>query len=111
MGRFWMVRAGRGGKLLDSFARLGVVAIGWLRGGDFTSLDTIDAMRDRIATGYPGDTPQRRATSLAQANKFRNVMSPGDRIVTYDRSSKEYLLGTITGDYEYRPGTIEGHPH
>lgn len=111
MGRFWMVRAGRGAKLLKSFERLGVVAIGWVRGGDFSELDTIDAMRNRIATAYPGDTPQRRANSLAQANKFRNLMARGDRVVTYDAESREYLLGTVMGDYEYRAGTIEGHPH
>ena len=111
MGRFWMVRAGRGSKLAKSFERKGVVAIGWLQGGDFSALDTPEAMRARIVSAYPGETPQQRATSLAQANKFRNLMAKGDRVVTYDGETREYLIGTITGDYEYRVGVIEGLPH
>lgn len=111
MRRFWMVRAGRGSKLAQLFERKGVVAIGWNRGGDFSSLDTLEAMRARIASAYAGETPQQRTTSLAQANKFRNMMEKGDRIVTYDGESKEYLIGSVRGAYEYRPDMVKEHPH
>ncbi len=98
-----MVRAGRGSKLAKLFEQKSIVAIGWNRGGDFSALDTPEAMRARIASAYAGETPQQRANSLAQANKFRNAMANGDRMVTYDGETKEYLIGTLTGDYEYRP--------
>ncbi len=43
--------------------------------------------------------------------KFRSVLALNDRVVTYDPPSREYLLGTITGEYAYRPDLIPDYPH
>src|SRR4051812_11466597 len=106
MPGFWMVRAGEGSTLAKDFERQGCVAIGWRRAGDMSPLTNLDLIRERINATHPADTPQSRANTAGQTNKFRNVIAVGDRVVTYDGGPREYLLGTVTGDYEYRPDVI-----
>src|SRR5688572_28606869 len=103
---FWMVRAGEGSGLVGEFEENGLIAIGWKRAGDLTQLTTLESVRATIEANYPGDTRQQHSVSVGQANKFRNVMQPGDRVVTYDGRAREYLLGTITGPYEYQPNVV-----
>jgi restriction system protein len=50
-------------------------------------------------------------TWAAIIHKFLNAMRPGDRVITYDPQRREYLLGEIVGEYEYRPTENEGHPN
>ena len=35
--------------------------------------------------------------------KFRSVLKPGQQVTTYSPETREYLVGTIKGDYEYAP--------
>jgi restriction system protein len=35
------------------------------------------------------------------------VIQRGDRVVSYDPEKREYLLGTVAGDYEHQTGVIE----
>lgn len=111
MSRFWMIRAGRGSKYATEFEKAGSVGIGWTRAGDFSSLDSLEAVRARIESVYADDPPGRRNASIAQMNKFRNTMLPGDRVVTYDGSTREFILGTLQGDYEYRPNGLREFNH
>jgi restriction system protein len=45
------------------------------------------------------------------AFKFRKIMAPGDRVVTYDPERREYLVGSIEGEYRYEPGVIPDYNH
>jgi hypothetical protein len=40
--------------------------------------------------------------------KFAREMEPGDKVVTYDSSKREYVLGEVTGDYRHAPQEIPG---
>jgi restriction system protein len=42
-------------------------------------------------------------------HKFRNVIEQGDGVVTYDPTTREYLVGEITGDYRFDPSIIPDH--
>jgi restriction system protein len=44
------------------------------------------------------------AVSAGQAFRFVREMKVGDRVVTYDPSTRSYLVGTITSDYSYAAG-------
>ncbi len=35
--------------------------------------------------------------------KFRAVLKPGHKVITYNPETREYLVGTIEGEYEYAP--------
>ena len=89
MGRFWMVRAGEGGYLVNDFEKSGTVGIGW--DGDFTLIRTPDEMRSHLRNLYPDYTPAALGNAAAMAFKFREVMKPGDFVVTYDPQRREYL--------------------
>ncbi len=104
MARFWMVRAGVGGALIDDFIKHKCVAVGFTSVGDFTSIDSFDLMRQRAAIGDPGGHQSRISNTASMCWTFRNEMAIGDKVVTYDKEKREYLLGAITGDYVYRPG-------
>lgn len=109
MTKLWMVRAGERGFLADDFEREGVVAIGWHELGDFSHLTSETAIRQKVDEVYVDRTPQARSISASQAHKFRNVVCPGDRVVSYDPEERSYLVGTVTGDFEYAPGVVPSY--
>jgi restriction system protein len=111
MAHFWMVRAGEGGYLVSDFEKASHVAIGWDSAGDFTEVKTLDQMRRLLAKVYPDASPAALGNSAAMAFKFRQVMAPGDKVVTYDPGRREYLLGTIEGEYRYAPGVVPNYHH
>lgn len=105
MSNFWMVRA-EGGSLISEFERAGCVAIGWTEVGDLTSLRTAEQIRDAIKVARPEASSGRISVWTAILHKFRSTIAKGDRVVSYDPDSREYLLGKITGDYEYSDAFI-----
>lgn len=111
MPGFWMVRAGEGGYLINDFEREGCVGIGWEGAGDFTDVRSPEDMRLRIDAAYPDSTAGSRAKSASSAYKFRHAVTVGDRVVSYDRATREYLLGTISGEYQYQPDVIPDYNH
>lgn len=106
----WMVRAGEGGYLTEAFAK-GYVAIGWEDMGDLSSLSTREALRDRYEAMYPDSPPGRTANAVAMIHKFRSVMRTGQRVISYDPESREYLVGTIDSEYRFEPGLVPDSPH
>jgi restriction system protein len=90
-----MIRAGEGGYLVEDFERTGHVAIGWREAGDFTPIQTLGQMRERLAQAYPDEKPGWLGNAAAMCFKFRKRIRPGDRVVTYDPQRREYLIGTM----------------
>ncbi len=105
----WMARAGEAGVLVDDFRSGSFVAIGWTALDDITHLKTREQFSRAVDAAYPGSKRMQVAASAGQAFRFVREMKPGDRILTYDPGKREYLLGTITGDYTYRPS--KDHPY
>jgi restriction system protein len=107
----WMIRAGEGGYLIDEFAKMKVVAIGWHLMGDLTNVKSQDAFKKLYRQAYPQAKPGRARGGVAVVHKFCNVVQIGDGVVSYDRNDREYLVGEIRGDYYYKPGIIEEYPN
>jgi restriction system protein len=110
MTQAWMVRAGEGGEVIDAFAR-GFVAVGWHELSDLSAVTTREAMRDLYLKAFPDANAAKAAGDIAMLFKFRNVMRRSDGVVSYDPQSREYLLGTVDGDYFYDPSQIPEYPH
>ena len=106
----WMVRAGEGGVLVDAFRSGSFVAIGWTALGDMTQLKTREQFSKAVDAAYPGSKRMQVAASAGQAFRFAREMKPGDRILTYDPGKREYLIGTIAGDYTYKPSNDHPYP-
>lgn len=111
MPNLWMVRAGEGGYQAANFEHTGYIGVGWDGLGDFSSLTTLDGMRAAMKNAYPEGKPGWLAASAGMAFKFRNVIASGNRVVSYDPQRREYLVGTVVGDYEYRPGILPDYNH
>lgn len=111
MPNLWMVRAGEGGYLVNDFEKAGCVAVGWQEVGDFTSIRSLEAMRKRIKATYPDKKSGALAGNASMAFKFKEGIKREDRVVSYDPSKREYLVGTVIGDYEFKPNTVRDYPH
>lgn len=99
MQRFWMVRAGEGGRLVSEFEATNCVAIGWKEMGDISGIHSLDQLRQKYSQVYPQSHPSRAANAVAMIWKFKEEMAIGDDVVTYDPSQREYLVGKIASDY------------
>jgi restriction system protein len=106
----WMVRAGEGGVHVDEFRAGSFVAIGWIEMGDMSALKTRDQFTKAVEKAYPSSRKMQVAVSAGQAFRFVREMKPGDRVLTYDPGKREYLVGTITGDYTYKPSSEGTYP-
>ncbi len=105
----WLIKAGEGGYLFDDFQKDSLVAIGWNELGELTELDTAEGIRKLYLTMYIGEKPGKVNNAVAMIFKFRAVLKPGDKVATYSPESREYLVGTIKGEYEYAPNRKYHH--
>lgn len=111
MTAFWMVRAGEAGRLAADFERLNIVALGWPGVHDLARYPTLEAMRNSVAAAYPDSKPGNVIISGSTLFKLRSTIASGDAVVTYDPPAREYLLGSIVGEYAYRPDLLYDYPH
>ena len=86
MPNFWMVRAGEGGYLFSEFENHNCVAIGWHQ--DFTDARTLEEVKRKLAQD-PETSKGALANAAAMVFKFRSVMDPGDKVVTYDPKTRD----------------------
>jgi len=105
-----MVRAGRGGAAAEDFSR-GYIAIGWGRIGDLSSATTPADIRRAYASAYPDAKLGEVGNAVAMITKFRSTIKVGDRVVSYDPSRREYLIGTVAGEYKFDASVVKEHPH
>ncbi len=106
-----MIRAGEGGYLIDEFEAKKLVAIGWHQLGDLTNIKSQDALKRLYRQTYPQHKLGKIAGAVAVIHKFCNVVQKNDGVLSYDRNSREYLVGQIKSDYYYKAGVIEDYPN
>ncbi|GEM_PF-184253 len=107
----WMIRAGQGGHLIEEFAR-GFVAIGWDELGDLAAAPfTEDEIKELYSSTYPDEKGEKAAHNTSIIHQFRSILSIGDRVITYNPQTREYLIGTIESGYIFRPGEITDRAH
>lgn len=109
--KMWMVRAGKGGIYSGEFESENIVGIGWHMVGDMSHLNTYDKVRAAVELHYPG-SPQKVGQHTGVLNKFRAEIKKDDLVITYDGESRVYLVGEVSGDYEYDSGAkVQGLTH
>ena len=97
----WMVRAAPGGRAFDDFKEKGIVAIRWGELGNLTPFKDRDAILKAVNAQWPEWSKGKAVMSASQLYRFIYDIQVGDRILTYDPSRRVYLVGTISGPYEY----------
>ncbi|HXS53910.1 MAG TPA: restriction endonuclease [Usitatibacter sp.] len=103
----WMVRA-QGGSLFEEFKDKGLVAMG-LTIGPIANIKKAE-IEGKIRAQIPGWKEGKIAVWAAMLFRFQNEVAIGDGIVTYDPSTRKYLVGTIAGQCEYDETTLPGDP-
>ena len=99
MKQMWMVRAGKGAFLIDAFKERNIVALGWGL-GDLKDKNAEDIKR-LMEEAYPNESKYSLGIASSQVIKFRHKIRKDDYVLSYNPSSRKYLLGEIASDYYY----------
>lgn len=99
--KIWMVRSGSGGYLIDEFLDNNIIAIGWNDIGKIKKNISYAALRKNFEDAYPEDSDGRVNQCMGQIWRFYNEFSMGDKVITYDSSTRQYYLGEIVSNYQY----------
>jgi restriction system protein len=99
----WMVRAGRDSAFIEEFLSRQMVAIGWAKLGDLSSVHSREQLSKLVEQCWPEENKFQHSTSVGQVYRFREELVPGKPVVTYDSGRRIYHLGIVTGDYAYHP--------
>lgn len=76
-----------------------------------TLLKTREQFTKAVQRAYPGARKMQVALSAGQAYRFVREMRPGDRVLTYDPGQREYVVGTVSTDYAYKPTADHPFPN
>ena len=93
--RWWMVRAGDNNELISEWLAKEKASIGWRELGNprrFRDRDQLIAESHRV---YAESKPRSRIQGASQVWRFANEITVNDRIITYERNTREYLIGTV----------------
>jgi restriction system protein len=103
----WMVRAGRSGRWIDEFLTRSIVGLGWHGIGDSSAYPSKAKLLEAMRRAYPDRKEGTAASGASQLWRFQKELKIGDRVVTYDSSSRHYHLGIITSEAHYVPDEVE----
>jgi restriction system protein len=107
--KMYMVRAGERGYLFEGFKNKNVVAIGGSKAGDLSNATSKEKIKELYRRGYPDDTEGEVNCWCGMLRRFMDDLHKGDYIVTYNRESRQYLIGEIAGDYAFNAGLLDIH--
>lgn len=103
----WMIRAGRDGRWTETFVTQGLVGLGWHGVGDSTRFRSKADLTRAMLTAYPGMSEGTAASGSSQLWRFQHEVAIDDYALTYDRGTRVYHVGKITGAASYVPGDVE----
>ena len=107
MTKMWMIRA-EGGSLYDDFRERGIAAIGWTNLAPHAKVGmTRKELIDLYTQLEPGTKEKTAISGASQVWRFMNEIKVDDWVVTYSPANRTYLIGKVTGEYEYRPELTE----
>jgi restriction system protein len=111
MAQMYMSRSPQG-SLAKRWRSEGIIAIGY--GSRSASLASCRSRED-VEAEYLKSNPaanKRAVSDISQLSRFLLDLHQGVDVITYDPEARQYYIGTITGEYEYRPSNSPGHlPH
>ena len=99
-GAALVVRAGQGGELAPRFESDGLVAVGWPKLDDLSGVADRTELRELLESTHAANEVGR---SVLELGDFLFSLAPGSTVVSYNTRDRYYLVGTVAGDYEYRP--------
>lgn len=107
--RVWMIRAGEGSYLADEFLSSHIVAIGWNEIGPLGEDFSFDLFKERFTEAYPDDSKSRVNMCVSQLWKFVQEIKIGDKVVTYDSTTRLYWRGEVRSSYQFSKDFTNNH--
>lgn len=101
MTKWWMVRAGDANELINVWKREQIASIGWPQLGDPQKALSKEDLLKKADIEYHDSKPASRMSWVSQVWRFSREISKGDRIITYSKETKEYMIGTVTASHFY----------
>ena len=108
--RAWMVRAS-GGEILEQFLENSIAALGWEDVGDLTKATSRELVAEKVQEIWPDNPPGRNAVWTGMLHRFRNVVEPGETVITYDPQRRVYHVGKVESDYRFDPELDDEFPN
>jgi restriction system protein len=108
MTKWWMIRAGDDNELIPLWREKGIASIGWAKLGNPKNFRSKEELMQRADEVYPEDKPNSRRSGVSQIWRFSKEVEKGDRIITYLKDRREYIIGKVTDTYFY--DTSIGNP-
>lgn len=98
-----MIRAGDNNELISVWKENNIASIGWPQFGnpkDYKNKKELIAKADEV---FDEEKPNSRKSWVNQVWRFSREIQKNDRIVTYIKESREYMVGTVTEPHFYDP--------
>lgn len=107
MTRWWMVRAGDSNELLPLWKEKGIASIGWPSFKDPQQYQSKEELKEVANEVYNEEKPGTRISWVNQVWRFSREIEVGDRIISYSKEKREYIVGTVNETHFY--DTLIGH--
>jgi restriction system protein len=108
----WGIHAGRYGEADSLFLKKGYIALGWEKMPDLSTIvPTRDACKATLLEVEPDYKPGAVPGAGGQLYRFAHEMQVDDLVIYRSKISRDYHLGRISGEYEYRPDVQAASPH
>lgn len=94
-----MIRAGDNNELIPVWKEKGIASIGWPQLGDPRQFQQKDEMIEKAAEVYAESKPKSRNSWVNQVWRFSREIKKGDKIITFFKETREYLIGTVAEEH------------
>lgn len=100
MANYWVVRADR--DIQELVEARSLIGIGWSEVGDLGALSPED-IKGKVRATYRGWSPNAIGASAGQLRRFAHEIEVGDIALTPIKSTRQALIGKVTGPYRHNP--------
>jgi restriction system protein len=104
-----MIRAGDNNELIPIWKNQGIASIGWHKLGDPKQYRSKEELVSKADNVYRDEKPQSRNSWVNQVWRFSREIQKGDRVISYSKEKREYIVGTVTEPHFYSESF--GDPH
>ena len=101
MTKWWMIRAGDKNELIPVWIEKSIASIGWPQLENPKQYYSKEEMLKKADIVYSEAKPQSRNSWVSQVWRFSTEIQIGDRVISYSKEKREYIVGTVTEPHFY----------
>lgn len=104
-----MVRAGSSNNLVPIWRQRGVASIGWAELGNPQGYSTREVLIQKAHEVYEDEKPPTRLNWASQVWRFSHEVELGNRVITFTKDKREYLIGTVIATHQHDIDVVSKH--